>query len=324
MPSQFTVYSSSMADAPTLTLHTGSLVNLLNKILVTGFGSTPGAGWELAFTSSDGSGSCYRPPSGSRFYLSVQDDTLTPYTPYEAHTRAFEIATSWNSGSGQFPKISQGESALGRLVSKKVYTESLDPKQWIAFVDAYTLYLFWKTSYSGGVSGAWDQSVIFGDIYSYGGSSDLYRCLHIGKESMNSFYSDRLAACESVDFSLSGHYMVRSYKGRDGSVRVSKSGNSNYMSTAYLTGTFLYPNGPNNSIIMSPIWVYDTPRKTIRGTMRGIYPIYHSYTNFIDADTFEGTGELEGRTFQIVCPYRTPADSISVFAMEISNTLDTN
>lgn len=326
MPSQFTIYSSSMADAPILDSSTGSLVNLLNKVLVTGFGATPGAGWILAYTSSNGSGSCYKAPGGTGFYLSVQDDTLVTSYPHEARCRAFEKATSWNSGSGAFPAPGfQGLNDLGYLQVRKQYTSTTPfaPRQWVVFVDNATMYLFWQCGTPP--AGSWDQAIVFGDIYSYKGGTDLYRCIHLARENEGVQNPTLLTQCSLFNNSLVGQYMARSWGGGGQSIEIGKSGNFNLQATAtYLDGLVQYPNGPDNSIVLSPIFITEPAGRSFRGHMRGIYQVCHWYTNFAYGDVIQGSGSFTGKSFITVGPWYGNGTYYVTFALETSNTIDTN
>lgn len=325
MPSQFTIFSSSMDGAPVLNGDTGSLVNVLNKILVYGFGTTLSAGWSLPYTSSNGSGSCYKMPGGTGFYLSVQDDNLIYWYPWEPRCRAFERATSWNSGSGQFPLSGvQGLNNLGYLQVRKANPLALPftTKQWVAFVDSSTLYFFWISGLS---AGAWDQCIVFGDIYSYKGSNDLYRCLHLSREVEAISNTCNLSVWSYPDSSIPAHYMARSWAGGGQSIAVGKVGGRNlHANITYMDGNVQYPNGPDNSIVLSPIWITEPTGKSIRGHMRGLYHVCHNYLNFAYGDTFEGSGSLAGKTFMIVGPWYCNGTIWITLAVETSNTVDTN
>lgn len=67
-----TAYFSTDASAPTLTGTTGSLVALLDAILVNGYGAKAAAGWSIAYTGT--SKRDYKQGTGSNgYYLDVDD-----------------------------------------------------------------------------------------------------------------------------------------------------------------------------------------------------------------------------------------------------------
>ena len=66
-----TVYSSTDTSAPTLNNLKGSLVALLDAVLVNGYGTQSAAGWSIAYTAS--SGRVYRQGTGNQYYLRVDD-----------------------------------------------------------------------------------------------------------------------------------------------------------------------------------------------------------------------------------------------------------
>lgn len=345
--SQFNIYQSSDTDAPALTTTTGSLVNLLNKILVTGYGSKTSAGWELAFTSSTLSSSCYRIPSGSRFYLSVQDEKLS--ASCEAYTRGFKVASSVLTGSGEFP-LSGYQGAIPPDISVTVTTTPgttgyysfrksyapLDPtaKKWIAFADAYTLYLFVQNGVS---SGYFSDPLIFGDIYSYGGTSDVNRCIHISRQHKDfsgigmwgltlgpaGVIPEHCMAgtCGQYGYSILVNKMVDYSKFLPGTT-------GGGLPVGTINGIVAYPNPTDNSLILSPIRIIEKPGYSIRGTLRGIYAVAHNQSYFSHGETFNGSGSFSGKTFMIVGTFHTPVmnsgTAAHVLAVEISETVETN
>ena len=70
---QFTIYRSADANAPVLNGLAGSLITVLDAILVNGYGTQPSASWTKSF-SSGSYYAAYKQGSGSNgCYMWVQD-----------------------------------------------------------------------------------------------------------------------------------------------------------------------------------------------------------------------------------------------------------
>jgi hypothetical protein len=331
--SQFQIYQSTDSGAPSLYGITGSLVNVLTKVLVTGYGTKTGAGWTADFTSSTSSGSTFRPPSGSRFYLSIQDDSPVPggAAAREVRIRCFESMTSnsgstvYNSGSGQFPKIGQGISSNGYLVHRKSTSADSVPRAWTCFVDAYTMYFFSQEGSAAVSFPYWYSMFGFGDIFTYASTMDNlnpYRAFVMANETENSPASDLWANLSLVNTVVAGHYMARTVGGRAGSSantgKTSDTSKNNNIQAMY--GALAFPNPADRGVYMSPVWMHEIALPCIRGKMRGFWNILHSPTNFSDGEIIYGTNENVGRVFQVI----KPSYNTYMAAIEISNTVETN
>src|SRR5262245_30017438 len=104
------VYRSTDSSAPTLSNNNGSFVTLLDKCLVSGYGSNAAAGWAIEFTGTNKR--VYRAPSGSRMRLRVSDTgSGTEATGY-ARVRGFESMSDVDTGTGPFPTDAQVSGGL--------------------------------------------------------------------------------------------------------------------------------------------------------------------------------------------------------------------
>lgn len=314
--SQYNYYSFGDAGAPSLTATTASLINLLNAILVTGYGSKAGAGWTVDYTSSAFTGSTFRMASGSRFYLNVRDDAII--TAKEARVSCNETASAFGTGSGYFPSTSsQGVNSQGYLVVRKSNGLDTTPsKPWYAFADGSTLMLF---IHSGDTVNNL-QSLYFGDIYSYKSSSDAYKCAIIARASENGVGYDSFdTILSSYSSNVGGHFMARGHLGTGISLAVGKISNSSLNGgSGYLSGTAIM--GYANSGFLSPIYIYDGVVTGPRGKLRGVY---HPFVNvaYLPIGTLvNGSGIYAGKQFR----YMKKGGSGGGWFIEVSNTLDTN
>jgi len=125
---------------------------------------------------------------------------------------------------------------------------------------------------------------------------------------------------------FTSHYIARTWGGggsstmitRGGDLQVSLSWNGSYPHIAYQFGA--QPYGPDNALYLAPLRVFEYPSGQYRGRFRGLYMPVHSYTNFSDGQTFTGSGDYSGKTFQVV----TRGGNYGVWFVETSNTVETN
>lgn len=106
------VYRSSDASAPALRGNTpGDLINVLDKCLVTGYGSLAGAGWTKPFTGTNLA--VFRQGAGSNgMYLRV-DDTSSAAGSRSARVVGYEVMSDVNNGTPQsFPTAVQYSGGL--------------------------------------------------------------------------------------------------------------------------------------------------------------------------------------------------------------------
>ena len=365
MVSQFTIYSSSDVNGPgPIFGATGSLNKILEYCLVSGSVSKVAAGWShpIANSASVAGDStvyaCYRPPSGSRMTLFVNDNApnLTS-TGKEAWLTGWENMTSLcntvytanvGAGVGQFPTPEQSLTT-GHIVCRKSATSNnTTERYWMIAADAYTFYMWILT---GDVITSY-TNIGFGDIFSLQGTSDVYRCFIIGRATENTAVGNAQGQ-EATDLltnnyggttqgmvtAHSGQFMARTYGGGGSSIIITRKGDASasggYIGTSYyavyMNGMIQMPNGTDNSIHLSPCSIVEPACLAIRGRFRGIYHVCHPIGSFSDGQTFAGGGDFAGKTFKII---RNGPNSAGVglqygtattgWALEISNTVETN
>jgi len=368
--SQFTIYSSSDVGGPGLmTGWSGSLIRILDACLVDGYSGKTKAGWTHPIANSASFGptsvyACYKPPSGSMMTLFVNDNfpNITALGR-EAWLTGWENMTSLcnttpvlnvGAGTGQFPTPAQ-QLTTGHVVCRKSsLSDNTTGHYWVMFADAYTFYLCIQT---GDTTGYY-YSVTFGDVFSFKGSTDAYRCLLIGRVVENvagvgnttsgnnpaTSTNDSFAASWGdfpsgggsynvfLPIYLPGHFMPRTFGGGGASINVGKTfdmskasssgfvGNGQRYGLVPMYGFLQTPNGSDNSLYISPVTIHDPLSLSLRGRMRGFWFVAHPIINFSDGQTFQGAGDYAGKTFMIVKTDPTGG----FFAIETSNTVETN
>jgi len=264
MPSsQFTIYTSSDPQGPgPMNGATGSLINVLDYVLVGGYGTgsyfKQGAGWSKPLTNVSGTLNgpsllaAYKQASGSKLSLFVNDAGANATSlGKEAWICGFELITSLTNptsgsgfvysgsygngfGFGQFPFPGQQLNS-GHVVWRKSSVTDTTPRQWVIAADASTMYLWVltldSTTYYHGM---------FGDIFSLRGTNDIYRCLIMGRSTenstviLNSDFTGLIATGASIGGGSSGGtslgtampgcWIARSMSGTGGSTGITKKG----------------------------------------------------------------------------------------------------
>jgi len=328
--SQFTFYSSADASAPQLNGLAGSLVTVLDSVLVYGYGDKSAAGWTISGTTASANHRAYKIGTGTGFNLSVDDNA--PNVANEARIRGFEVATSGTTGTGQFPSATQGIGNAGFLCARKSNTASSATRQWVAFADSRTLYFFASTT---DVAASY-LAFSFGDFYTLA-SGDVWNCMIVGRlvENNTAASTEGLPTLSLPSVATGGggsatasHYAARVYGGTGGSFAASKHGDagktidtwSNVAAGGLGVSGIQTPNSTDNAYYMSPVWVCEPTGSIIRGRMRGFWHLCHASAGFGDGQVLAGINDVAGKNFKLV----VKTFNNGIFCLETSDTLETN
>lgn len=315
---QFIIYRSTDASAPVLTGAVGSLVALLDACLVNGYGAKAAAGWTKPFTGTNKA--AFRQGAGSnQFYYRVQDDAGGTGGAKEALIRGAESMSDVDTPTNPFPTAAQIVLTSNSLVARKSVTADATARPWIVAADSRTCYVFML---SGDVSNAY-QAFMLGEFYSTL-AGDGYRAMIVGRttENAGSAGSEAMQNQNAIMAVTAGHFAARSYTGVAGAITLNKHGDPGKGgSSTTLLGSIPYPNPEDNSLYLAPISISEVATVTLRGRMRGWWQWLHVNTAVSDGDTFNGTGDLAGKTFMIIKGAVSPTIN---YIIETSNTLETN
>lgn len=305
------IYQSTDASAPTLQgivggtyssgWADGSLVELLRKCLVVGYGSKAAAGWTLSYTAT--SRGAFRQGGGCQFYLDVLDDGSLTAGAREAQFSGFEVMTASATGTGEFPTSTQQAT---RLKHRKSDTADTVQRPWLLMADNKTFMLFtWTVPTSTQYAASY-----FGDFFSIK-PGDAYNCIAIGRTAS--------AAVDNLENNLpsvggqaavlgarTGHYIPRGYSqvgtalnvGKVGAFFQSQGGTALVMGGA--TG-LAFPNPTDLGFWLSRCYIIDpttVPLASVRGYLRGLWAAQHTYNTVAVETNFAGVGTLAGRTFK--------------------------
>jgi hypothetical protein len=313
-----TLYRSSDSSAPTLTGEVGSLVNVLDKCLVAGYGAKTAAGWTKPFTGTNKA--VFRPGAGLQYYLRVQDDAPGAGGAKEARVRGFETMSDVDNGTNLFPTSAQQTNGL---FVRKSNTADAVTRAWIVLADARTFYMFALTADVANTYFAWS----FGEFYSLK-TNDLGRMYIIARSSENS----ALGNAELLDLQIAtpatttgGHYLARDHQGSVGALAFGKFGykslDTGAGSPTPFAGLIGFSNAPDNKIYIGQVRITTpTGGNYIRGRMRGFWGWCHPVSAISDGDTFDGSGDNAGKTFMLI----KNTGNAGVYTIETSDTWEVN
>lgn len=158
-----TLYMSTDPGAPQLSGLAGSLVTLLDAVLVDGYGAgvdrRNGAGWTKAFTGTNKRAYRNSAVSGTGFYLQVEDPGASGTAGY-AFVRGFSTMTAFDTGLNPTPAVAS--LANGVVVAKSSVLDG-GSRQWLILADERIVYIFinpWPTA-------NYYHPYFFGDFISY-------------------------------------------------------------------------------------------------------------------------------------------------------------
>lgn len=327
------VYNSS---APNLTGAVGSLIALLDAVLVNGFSGFTALGWTKAYSGTN-TAQYAMASGGTGAQVYVNDNGPGAAGAKEARFNGFKTGTGIGTGTNQFPTTSQQSTTpSGQLVIRKSNTADSTVRYWTLIGDGHTFYLITEP---GDVTTPLTSSVAaFGDFFSYT-AGDVDNCMIIGRVSENSanfvnttggqvVWGSQTRTSMVEAFSMisgggtswmtdyfHGHFAMGPHTGVGGSTPMGKS--IDLMKTgAYnqLTpqmgvahsglsnqgGTwysaFPYPNAADGALYVSPCWLHTNG--TIRGYLKGVWvPLHHLPLNH--NDNYSASGNLTGKSMLV-------------------------
>lgn len=329
------LYQSTDTSAPVLTGAVGSLVALLDAVLVNGYGSKTAAGWTKPYTATNKAAFRNSSATGTGFYLDVDDSA--PATAKEARVKGYETMSAVATGTGPFPTVAQMSTGL---FIRKSNTADSTARPWFITADETVFYLFVESG--DYIAPTRTTAFGFGDFYSYK-ASDAYRCMIIGRNGENTginqnemfpmlglSFSAQLAATTTA-----GHYIARGYTGTGGAVAfgthgdLAASGSSNPVSYPSMMGAsnnggnpatygMNYPNPADNGLYFAPVFIHHNGG--MRGYLKGLWspsqdmPLGHG-------DSFAGTGALSAKSFLCMQMFSYGAGNMPAECfLETSNT----
>lgn len=262
------------AGAPVLNNAAGSLIALLDYVLVTG------TGWSKVFSGVDKA--VYRAPAGRRFYFRVDDSAGAT-----ARIVGYEAMTDVDTGTNPFPTAVQ--SAGGLYVVKASSALGFP----YALAASSRGFMCWNQPGSP-MPDAQGNATSFGGGFGFGDLNpalpdDPFAVYIIG--STSTAYASTGIYYSSATGTAPGHYLARAYSGLGAALPFAK-----YSVATYLT--YAYPNPADNGIYLDPVRVNEIGGGgTLRGTVPGWWQLVHTLGVIPHGTRFDGFGTLSGRSF---------------------------
>jgi len=305
-------YRSTDGSAPVVTGVAGSLIALLDAILVNGYGAKAAAGWTKPYT---GTNLAAFKNGGNGHYLRI-DDTATQMgrcTLYESMTAV---------STGLYPTPTTAVFS-GGLYMRKSITADATARPWICWASAKHFLLIIKSSITTLVASAGDSQLMVGELSNTqcGPRYDKLNTFIIGgaSSSTSAVTEDFNTRCpvSAINIAVSGHYLLFTHTGITPSQAFYKNSlqflGPNVQTSGFATGGATYPEPVSGALLVDQIYANEVDDPATRGIVPGIWAIAHVYSAFTSFDTFSGTGTLAGKTFTLVHGGLT-----SAFAVETS------
>ena len=310
------VYKSTDTSAPVLTGTAGDLVNLLDKCLVAGYGSSTAAGWTKPYTATN-KAVFYMATGTPRMYLDVDDSNAQ-----DARLVGYESMSAVATGTGPFPTAAQ---LSGGLYVRKSNTADATARPWLLIACERAVYLMTgaaQTTYGNTANS--DGFFAFGAFSSYK-SGDAYNCFINAQTAAGSSQS-KLALATSVSgdtfAATAGIYVPRAYTQIGASLAVSKIVPGTVSGTTAGTYGGAYPDPITGGFRLARMLICepDGGGKVIeRGYMPGLWGAMHNLPAAY-FDTFSGSGALAGKSF--ILPPAYNGASAGRVALEYAGSWD--
>lgn len=311
------VYRSSDASAPALRGNTaGDLINVLDKCLVTGYGSQTAAGWTKPFAGTNVA--VFRQGAGSNsMYLRV-DDTSTAAGSRSARIVGYEAMSDVNNGTPQsFPTSAQYSGGL-YVFTKNTSSNAANAREWIIVADEKLFYMYIDTYPESPTQNYYNSFWGFGDINSYK-TGDATHTMILGHPATTEYSSQSIFPAQtSVANARTSLYMARRFDQLGSPVQMGMHTDAPKMGGGdFCNGVLSYPHGPDGGLYVAPIWCHDPQSSpyNVRGVFPGLWSHCHPISTLGHLDTFTGQGDLAGRTFIFI-----GGGSSSGVIVETSNT----
>jgi hypothetical protein len=255
------------------------------------------AGFEKPFSGTNLA--VYRSPNvqGTRMFLRVDDNTAQ-----NARAVGYESMTDVNTGTGPFPTNVQ---QAGGLWWPNASSTAVTARPWLVIADDRSFYVWVNT----GTTAAEGDGFLygFGDFNSFK-SGDAYSCVITGSttnlSASASNSTQTLVYCELLGTAALSQWVARSFTSIGGSLQSSRRMESYGTGNAYggSVASVAYPNGADNSLLLSRTLITETSGPVLRGVLPGLYFIPHAIGtgSFSHRSKIDGQGPLAGRKLMLV------------------------
>lgn len=276
-------YSSADPGAPQLTGQVGSLVALLDAVLVDGYGAggvaKDGAGWTRSLSGANKRAYRNDHVAGTGFVLEVDDSAATGTARF-ARARGYSVLRQFGDGDDATPSVLDRPG--GSIIAK---SSSLGPagSRWVAIADSRAIYLF--TNVNPLHLPDQRQAYFFGDFVSYKPGDVMAWCISdsglsdfSGSEDFDSFVFSTSNTATVIDTARPACYLPRTTESNQGSAPAFMVGGAR-PSPFYAWNTdpavqSPYPDVVAGGLLYSGIQIFEKVCRP-RGVLPGIVAPYH-------------------------------------------------
>jgi hypothetical protein len=321
----WTIYRSTDTDAPVLTGEVGKLVDLLDDCLVNGYGAKAAAGWSKVYSGTNKA--VYRPGVAARArpFIRIDDNSPDSHAGY-CRLSAFEDMQDVDTGDAEWTYFASSPYFYPR----KSTTADSTARPWIVAADDRTCLLL----INNGFSGSRYHGTYIGEFFSHV-PSDSYQACVIGRRNFSTaapstaysvdnfgWSESQLSTADSNMGTYPGGVIMRDYDGTPdlASCSTIAHGAARLFGVGLLSGT-----NPADG----ELWFTDMPLITnrgavcLRGKLRGCWLGLWTQEFFAGGDIFSGTGEMAGKSFEIIslASARDNSSDWTNFVLETSDTV---
>lgn len=257
----YTEASGGLPNSGRLSGTNGDLVGILDVVLVA-------AGWAIEYTS--GNARVYRPATGNRFRLHVNDDSAVSGNAGFAVVRGCENASAAATLIDPFPQVAQiADGSCNWIKSSAANTTARN-------FDIYAsdTWVFYAVNFSG-TSNFWEWH-FFGDIPAIY-SGDTYNTVCCVRNTVSTASTNMYPCCSSVNAGSQRIFWARCYDGTVKSTQGAVFGG--FPAIGSNSSNFATPqNGPSGKVDIEKIVLSDTGSQTTALTAakalsrRGVMP----------------------------------------------------
>lgn len=272
-------YKSTDSSAPVLTGAVASLLNLLDKCLVDGYGSKTAAGWARAFVGTNVT--AYRnslAAGGTGMHIRVDDTGGGTGGAREALVRAYLTMSDINTGTIETPTVAQ---LAASIVWRKSNTVDSTARAWAIVADERGFYMTVNDGFADCTMAAGDfKSFVPGDPYAFFIAGRHVQGAASSYGGLSGSYGLFLRAGNYATPTANGLYLARGYAGTGSPIAAaipmlaSTSGGSG--SAIGGAGDIANPAPGSGLVQWLPAFVVS--ENTLRGRFPGLHVSINNFT----------------------------------------------
>jgi hypothetical protein len=293
-----TIYRSTDTSAPTLTGEASSLRLLLTAILVNGYGSQPAAGWTKPYEDAGTHLAAFRPGSGMRRYLYLND------APTQiSEMRALRTMTAITDVTTPFPLLTSVTVKF-----RKSITANNTARPWICLATDKHFYLisFGNQTVFGNYDGG-DAHMGFGELVNpmvTGSKKTAFILGSFDTSTTSSVANNQRQSLLANTITQTGYCVLEGYPNQSPEPLVAVTVSATPFNETTSGGTTFpsYPDPSTGRLLLSRYLAQGLSLAFHAGYFPGVWCLCHHISFFNTGDTFSGhaSSSLAGRTFLLI------------------------